>query len=113
MKTLLAAFAALAFAAPTADAAPDVRFQFDACHGPVLRIGSPRFRVEFGGRRRPVHHHCWRVVCEQEWVAPLYQTCFAGYDACGRPIYRQMLARAGYWQTVRYQVCDCGQRVRC
>ena len=113
MKTLLAAFAALAFAAPAAEAAPDVRFRFDPCDGPVLRIGSPRFAVEFGGRCNPVHHHRYRTVCEREWVPPLWQTCVVGYDHCRRPIYRQVLVREGYWQRVEYRVCDCGQRTRC
>ncbi len=112
MKTLLAAFAALAFAVPAADAAPDIRFHFGSCGGPRLHIGSPRFAIELG-RCRPVHHHCWQYVCEREWVAPVYQTCVVGYDHCGHPLFQTVLVCAGYWVDVRYQVCGCGARIRC
>lgn len=112
MKLIAAALAALAFAAPAQAAPADVKFRVDLC-GPQVRIDLPRFHVGLGHHHRPVHHHCWRTVCEREWIPPLYQTCFTGYDRCGRPIYRQVLVRAGCWQTVRYRVCDCGHRVRC
>ena len=91
MKTLLASIAALALAAPTATAHHDHRFGFglDLC-GPRVRIGP--VSLQFGGCR-PVHRHCWRTVCEQEWVAPLWQDRIVGFDGCRRPIWQPMLVR--------------------
>lgn len=43
-------------------------------------------------RRRP---HAPRM--ERYWVAPRYETVFAGYDHCGRPTYRTVCVSAGYW----------------
>lgn len=48
--------------------------------------------------RREVRHR--RPVApriEWTWVAPRYQTVFAGYDHCGRPTYRTVCVSAGTW----------------
>ncbi|MBM4016163.1 MAG: hypothetical protein FJ293_14535 [Planctomycetes bacterium] len=116
--TPLAALA-LACAAPAAPlhAAPlpapgvDFGIRFDWC-GPQLRL-HPSLRLDLGGRCRPIHRHCYAVVREREWVAPLWQDCVVGRDPCGRPIVRPTLVRAGYWTTVEYRVCGCGHRLRC
>jgi len=109
---LLEAVAVLALAAPSAKA--DHGFfgnPIQSC-GPRIQIGFPRFSIEFGRRARRVHQHCFKTVCEREWVAPIYETCVVGYDPCGRPIYQRVLVRSGYWTTVEYRVCDCGVRTR-
>lgn len=125
MNALLAPLAALALAvaAPAGAVAhaaplptPDVHVRFDGCgpfFGPRLRVGTPRLRVEFGASCRPVHHHCWQTVCEREWVPPVFERCVVAYDPCGRPVFREVMVRAGYWTTVQYRVCGCGQRQRC
>jgi len=38
---------------------------------------------------------------ERYWVPARYATVFAGYDHCGRPIYRTVCVSAGYWATRR------------
>lgn len=80
---------------------------------PRFHVAAPRVAVDVGCRPVPVHEHTWRIVDEREWVAPLFQDVVAGYDRCGRPIFERALVRCGYWTTVRYEVCDCGARVRC
>jgi hypothetical protein len=116
MKRLLLPrlFAAFALTTPAALGHGDRGFPifpFPPC-GPSIRIGTPRFSIEFGACR-PRHVHRFSYVCEREWVAPLYETRVVGYDCRGRPIRLLVLVRAGSWTTVRYRVCDCGMRSRC
>lgn len=119
MQALLAPVAALLFA-PAALAAPpvsDVRFHVDVC-GPTFRVGTPRFGIVLGGHHHrhhapPVHHHGWRTVCEREWVAPCYERRVVRWDCHRRPVYATVLVRPGYWTTVNYRVCGCGERRRC
>ncbi len=59
----------------------------------------------------PVYVPVWHIENERVWVAPVYQDVLAGYDACGRPIYRQACVTPGYWRTAQYRVSDCGERV--
>ncbi len=59
----------------------------------------------------PVYVPVWHVENERVWIAPVYSTVFAGYDACGRPIYRQECTTPGYWRVAQYRVSDCGERV--
>lgn len=59
----------------------------------------------------PVHVHSFAIVCEQEWVPPVYNTVVVGYDHCGKPVYSQVCVQAGYYRTAKYQVCGCGQRI--
>lgn len=75
------------------------------------------FGLHFGGRSGaavvrfapPVHVHRWEPVYVQEWVPPVYQTVFAGYDCHGFPIYRQVQTCGGYYRTVvRGHHCGCG-----
>jgi hypothetical protein len=88
----------------------DARFEL-----PRVRVVAPRVAIDVGAgcRPAPVHEHAWRCVDERQWVAPLFQDVLVGYDRCGRPLFEHALVRGGYWTTVRYQVCDCGVRVRC
>lgn len=80
-----------------------------------LGRGSVNFGVNFGShrghrghyRRGPGyrHHHRRAVrvrvpVYEKIWVPPVYRTVCHGYDSCGRPIYRQVCIREGYYRTV-------------
>jgi hypothetical protein len=73
----------------------------------------------FGGGHRHRYHgsrHVHRHVCVRQpiygqvWVEPVYSSCFAGYDACGRARYRTVLVRAGYYSTVvrGYRCGGCG-----
>jgi len=58
------------------------------------------FRAFFGfGHREP------ETRIERFWVAPRYETVFAGYDHCGKPVYNTICVSAGYWDT-RTVRCD-------
>jgi hypothetical protein len=51
-------------------------------------------RAFFGfGHREPA------TRIETYWVAPRYETVFAGYDRCGKPMYRTVCNSEGYWAT--------------
>lgn len=76
---------------------------------PRIDFHTPRVEVDIGCR--PVHQHCWRDVCDRRWMPAQYETCFVGYDHCGRPIYREFLVCGGYWTMVHYRACDCGVRL--
>ena len=57
-----------------------------------------------------VHHHVRVPVYVQEWVPPVHETVCVGRDHCGRPIYRQVCVRRGYYRTVvsGYRCDSCG-----
>jgi hypothetical protein len=57
------------------------------------------------------HHVHVRVpFYEQVWVPPVYETVFCGYDRCGRPRYRQVCVRAGFYRSELsgYRCGSCG-----
>ncbi len=71
--------------------------------------------VTFGGCRpayhpRHVHVHTRRPCYERVWVPPVHESVFAGYDRCGRPIYRRVEVRCGYYRSVLvgHRCSDCG-----
>ena len=67
------------------------------------------YRHRLGLPVRSVHRHHWVTRYERVWVPPVYRTVFAGYDACGRPSYRNLCVRAGYYrQAHRGYRCGCG-----
>ena len=52
--------------------------------------------------RTPRHGHGrpdfrYRPRLEHRWVAPRYETIYAGRDHCGRPVFRTICVSAGYW----------------
>jgi hypothetical protein len=59
---------------------------------------------------RPVHHHVRVPVYIQEWVPPVHETVYVGRDHCGRPIYREVCVRRGYYRSVisGYRCNSCG-----
>ena len=58
-------------------------------HGP--RQGQPRVEQHRRHRSFPAPHRT-RI-----WVPARYETRFAGYDNCGRPIHRSVCVTAGHW----------------
>jgi len=71
--------------------------------GVATPIGSMEFRFA-----RPIHRHVFRVATERFWVGPVFESRVAGFDLCGRPVWRQFLVREGYWATRTVEVCRCG-----
>lgn len=57
------------------------------------------------------HVHAFNVIFEKQWVDPVFQTVTVGYDHCGTPIHQQMMVKAGYFRTAKFQVCGCGDKV--
>ena len=56
------------------------------------------------------HKHKWQKSSKKVWVAPLYQQKLVGTDAKGRPIYKDVMVREGYYKVVTVQKCvKCGQ----
>ena len=118
---VVAAFALAAAPAEAADRGFPFPFPrpfpapFPAPIPPRVTIGTPRFSITFGGADhcRPRHVHCFQTVCEREWIAPLYDRRIVAYDCHRRPIWDRVVVRRGYWTTVRYRVCACGERTRC
>lgn len=109
LSPLLRSLAAAALLAPAAfghdgcDRMPP-RFVFaPARFGFARPIGSIEFRVG-----RPIHRHVFRLETERYWVGPLLESRVDGFDLCGRPIWRQLLVRPGYWATRTVEVCRCG-----
>jgi hypothetical protein len=59
---------------------------------------------------RAEHKHKWRQSSKKEWVPPLYQKKQIGTDAKGRPIYRDVMVRKGYYKVVTVLKCvKCGR----
>ncbi len=58
----------------------------------------------------PVVHTCAKIpVYKDIWVEPVYRKAFDGYDACGRPRYRSVVVKPGYYRTVvSHYACHCG-----
>ncbi|MBI4604387.1 MAG: hypothetical protein HY721_20700 [Planctomycetes bacterium] len=78
-------------------------FGFDGAH---VDLGYSRHRHH----HRPVHVHVRAPIYRQIWVAPVYDTVIAGYDRCGRPSYRTVQVRCGYYDSVvvGYRCSGCG-----
>jgi hypothetical protein len=46
---------------------------------------------------------------QKEWVPPEKQTVQVGVDAKGKPVYETKIVKPGYWRTVTFFRCSCGQ----
>ena len=74
-----------------------------------VQFETPRFSMSY--RHAPRYYgsrHCGgcRTVNERVWVnQPRYQQVFAGYDFCGRPVYRRACVSRGHWTTRTRYVC--------
>ena len=81
-------------------------------------VGSGGFHVGGGysrghyPRHRRIHRHVHvrAPVYVQQWVPPVHETVFVGRDHCGRPIYREVCVRRGYYRSVisGYRCHSCG-----
>ena len=75
------------------------------------RQTSPVYRPVTRLHRAPRtydHRHCGHCVPVQRrhWVnTTRYEKVFAGFDFCGRPIYRTIAIPCGYWKTTTVYVC--------
>jgi hypothetical protein len=102
MKTFLtAAILGLTSLAGAAGASAD-----DGCaprhHDSRVESRTP-YRHQVGNYRR----HWWQFWApraERVWVPARYESRIAGYDHCGKPIYRSVCVCEGYWTTRR--ACD-------
>jgi hypothetical protein len=111
---LLAALGGLFFAVPQVEAHDRFGVQFG--------FGNGGFSVRGGVRaypRRhyapivvapPVHVHTRAPIYREVWVPAQYDTVIAGYDRCGRPVYRTVCVGAGHYESVfvGYRACPCG-----
>jgi len=63
--------------------------------------------------QRHHHVHSRAPIYDRVWVEPTYHTVHRGYDSCGRPIYRNVIVRRGYYDRslIGYRCRTCG--VRC
>ncbi len=69
--------------------------------------------ASFGGPRyhEPIHVHQYAPVYDRVWVPAQYENVFTGYDHWGRPIFRTICVRAGYYRSVLVgRRCGCGSR---
>jgi hypothetical protein len=57
------------------------------------------------------HEHVWvKFVARQEWIPPVTSKQITGYDAKGRPIYKEVVVRPGYWKKIYGHRCNvCGK----
>jgi hypothetical protein len=71
------------------------------------RNDGPRQESRYEGRRQTGFWSFFRrhrAHSERVWVPARYESRFAGYDHCGKPIYRSVCVCEGYWTT--RPVCD-------
>jgi len=61
------------------------------------------------GKPAPAHTHTWVKQSQKEWVPPEKQTVQVGVDAKGKPVYETKIVKPGYWRTVAFFRCSCGQ----
>ncbi len=61
----------------------------------------------------PVHVHHQVPIYQQVWVPPVQSEVFVGYNIFGHPIYKTVVVRAGYYNTViiGYRCDGCGCRL--
>ena len=64
------------------------------------------------GKPAPVHTHTWVKQTQKEWVPPETQKVQVGVDAKGKPVYETKVVKPGYWRTITYWTCSCGQTKR-
>lgn len=58
---------------------------------------------------RAEHEHRWVRSSKKVWVPPVYQNKQVGTNAKGKPIYKKVLVRKGYYKTVIITKCaKCG-----
>lgn len=62
-----------------------------------------RPRPSEGGQNRELRVHRYRAEhalrMERIWIAPSYKAVLAGYDHCGKPVYRTVCISEGCWTT--------------
>jgi len=61
------------------------------------------------GKPAPAHTHTWVKQSQKEWVPPEKQKVQVGVDAKGKPVYETKIVKPGYWRTVTFFRCSCGQ----
>jgi len=61
------------------------------------------------GKPAPAHTHTWVKQSQKEWVPPEKQTVQVGVDAKGKPVYETKIVKPGYWRTITFFRCSCGQ----
>jgi len=111
---LLAALGGLFLAAPEAQARDRWNVQFGVGNGGFGVSGGfgryPRRHFAPVYVAPPVHVHTRVPIYHWVWVPVRYDTVFAGYDFCGRPIYRTVCVSAGHYEStiVGYRPCSCG-----
>lgn len=79
---------------------------------------SIRVRMNFGGcnnggsfwHKPIVPRPTYRIVHEQVWFAPVYETRVVGYTSCGKPITRRVCVSSGHYKTAVYKVSSCGKK---
>jgi hypothetical protein len=79
---------------------------------------SFRVKVKFGGcnsggsfwHKPVVPRPTYRIVYEQVWFAPVYESRVVGYTSCGKPIHRRVCVTAGHYKTAVYKVGSCGKK---
>jgi hypothetical protein len=64
------------------------------------------------GKPAPAHTHTWVKQTQKEWVPPETQKVQVGVDAKGKPVYETKIVKPGYWRTLTYWTCSCGQTKR-
>ena len=80
-----------------------------------IRVGLGRpFRQSVHHGHRSAVHTCVKTpVYKDVWVAPVYRTVFDGRDARGRPRYRSVTVKPGYYRTfLSHYSCRCGATYR-
>ncbi len=57
------------------------------------------------------HQHVWVAKSDKKWVDPVKRKELVGYDADGKPIYKEVIVQPGYWKTITFYVCSvCGKK---
>lgn len=80
-------------------------------HSRRVRFGTPIRQHVRQGHRPAVHTCIKRPVYKDVWVPPVYRKAFDGRDPCGRPRYRSVLVKPGYYRTVvSHYACGCARR---
>lgn len=109
MKSAILAGAAL-FAAPLA---PEASASHLKLGGLRVGIGCGGVQITLGRRAPTCHSHSWSYSYRRVWEPPVYRQVIAEFDHCGRPIYRRVMVRCGYWRYVRVRSCCCGLSQDC
>jgi len=119
LLTLTTITCVLALVSPAALADPDWGFTFGFGGSGFRMRGSvglphPVFHAPYRVVRpaRMVHVHSQVPIYRQVWVAPRYETVFAGYNRCGFPIWRTVCVSPGHTESVfvGYRCDGCDHR---